>query len=221
MLRSPQGWLTCMGEVSSSPENAYLQILRQGNHSCVRVLRQAVPERIMPRLVLNCLEAEHRIINRDGFVLHASCVEWQGRAILFTAPSGTGKSTQAELWHRCRNARIINGDRAAVTVGPEGPTAWGIPFCGTSGICENAAMPLAAIVSLGQAPVSAIRRLKGLAAFRQVWEGCSVHVWNRADVDRCTRTVLAAVEGVPVYRLDCTPDETAVSVLESMLQKEA
>lgn len=216
---TPEGRLTCMGEVARSPENAYLHILRAGDHSHVRVLRQAVPDRIMPRLVLNCLEAEHRIIRRGGFLLHASFIAWEGRAILFTAPSGTGKSTQAALWQQYRGAEPINGDRAAVTVEPGGVTAWGIPFCGTSGISKNAALPLAAIVFLSQAPVSAVTRLKGLTAFRRVWEGCSVHVWDKEDMDRCTRSVMAAVEQVPVYHLACTPDEAAVAVLESILKK--
>lgn len=206
-----------VGEVRQVAEDGYLQIRRQGNRSQVQVLRQAVPDRIKPRLVLNAMEAEHHIVSHGGFLLHASFIRWQGRAILFTAPSGTGKSTQADLWCRLRGAELMNGDRAAVMVEPDGVKACGIPFCGTSGVCRNETLPVAAIIYLSQAPKSEIARLTGLWAFRRVWEGCSVNVWNHEDMARCTQTVMDVVQRVPVYHLACTLDESAVTALETML----
>lgn len=219
VLRCGETQLSCMGSVSESPKNAYMQIRRSGMRSCIQVLRESVPAAITPRLVLNTLEAEHHIIQHGGVLLHASFVRWGNRAILFTAPSGTGKSTQAELWRSLRNAEIINGDRAAVTPEQNGATAWGIPYCGTSGICKNARLPVAAIVYLSQAPRTQIRQLDGLRAFRRIWEGCSVNVWNQDDVELCVQTVMSVAERVPVYHLACTPDETAVEALEEMLER--
>lgn len=209
--------ICCVGSVAQSWEPAYMQIRRKGAQTSVQVLRSAVPDRIMPRLVLNAIEAEHHIVQHGGFLLHASFIRWKDRAVLFTAPSGTGKSTQADLWCRLRGAELINGDRTAVMVRPEGITAYGIPFCGTSGVCKNAALPVAAIVYLSQAPQSVVTPLRGLRAFRSVWEGCSVNVWDREDVARCTQTVMDAVQQVPVYHLACTPDETAVIELEKII----
>lgn len=82
--------------------------------------------------------AEH-----GGVVLHSSYIITQrGEALLFSAPSGTGKSTQAELWRSYAGAKVINGDRALVKA-ENGVTANGILFSGTSGISENVTAPCA------------------------------------------------------------------------------
>lgn len=209
----------CMGDTIRLPEGAHTHICREGNHSLVQVLRQEVPDRIKPRLVLNTLEVEHHMACHGGFLLHSSFIQVEGKAILFTAPSGTGKSTQAGLWEKYRGARVINGDRTVVTVGEGGVLAHGIPYCGTSGICASAVLPVAAIVYLSQGPESVVQPLTGLRAFRRVWEGCSVHVWNREDVEMSTHTVTEAIRQVPVVHLTCTPDESAVTALEAYLQE--
>ena len=219
VFRSGDEQLGYVGSVSESASNAYMQIRRKGSCSHIQVIRSEIPVGITPRLVLNALQMEHHIIQRGGFLLHASFIRWNDRAILFTAPSGTGKSTQAELWRSLRIAEVINGDRTAVTLEPDGVTAWGIPYCGTSGICQNTRLPVAAIVYLSQAPETVIRRLNGMQAFRHVWEGCSVNVWDEDDVDRCVQTVMSVAEQVPVFHLACTPDVTAVEALEKMLER--
>lgn len=212
--------LGCVGSVSKSAGDAYMQIRRKGDSTCVQVLRSEIPEGITPRLALNALQAEHHVIQRGGFILHSSFIQWKGKAILFTAPSGTGKSTQAELWRLHRNAEVINGDRTAVTLESSGVTAWGIPYCGTSGICRNTKLPVAAIVYLSQARRTAVHTLDGLQAFRHVWEGCTVNVWDEDDMDKCIETVMEAVQQVPVFHLACTPDVSAVEMLEKMLERE-
>lgn len=206
------------GAVEQDLEGARVRMARCGNISHVQVLRSSIPCGIISKLIMDCIEAEHLINAAGGFLLHAACVRIGQKAVLFTAPSGTGKSTQAQLWGNLRHAELINGDRAAVF--PCGDEAWfrGIPFCGSSGVAKNEALPLAAIVYLSQAPETTITRLTGVRAFRRVWEGCSVNVWNSADVELCTESVMNAVSVVPVYHLACTPDETAVRALEETLK---
>lgn len=205
------------GAVSESLTGAYMRICREGTYSRIQVREDAIRGHITPKLVLNALEAEHRLVEAGAFLLHASYICCQGKAILFTAPSGTGKSTQADLWCRLRGARLINGDRAAVSADPSGITVHGIPFAGSSGVFENESYPLSAIVYLSQAPQTTLAPLTGVRAFRAVWEGCSVNVWNPEDISVCTETVLETVQRVPVYHLACTPDESAVKALEQEL----
>ena len=58
----------------------------------------------------------------------ASFIRWQGRGILFSAPSGTGKSTQANLWVQHQGAEVINGDRAALRQVGGRWQAFGLPY---------------------------------------------------------------------------------------------
>jgi len=205
------------GSVQNGWESAYLRAAHRGKIHNVEVKDSSVSGRIGTHTVLGALSAEHLVLDADGVVLHASYILHNGQAILFTAPSGTGKSTQADLWVKHRNARIINGDRAVIRIVNGQAVACGLPFAGSSRYCENVTAPLAAIVYLGQAPKTQITRLSGFRGFRRVWEGCSVNTWNRADMEAATKIVENIIGHVPVYYLPCTPDETAVEALEGVL----
>lgn len=192
----------------------YLRIARHGNHTHATILRDNIPYGITVSLLMSIMGLPQDLIRRGGFLLHASYIDWNGQAILFTAPSGTGKSTQAELWRQHRGSKLLNGDRVAVMVTEQGVFAHGIPFCGSSGVNENVTLPIAAIVSLAQAPKTTISRIHGLQAFRLIWEGCTVSRWHRQDMSDCVDRVSQVIQRVPVFHLACTPDESAVAALE-------
>ena len=155
---------------------------------------------------------------RQCFLLHASCICHEDGAILFTAPSGMGKSTQAQLWNAHRSATVINGDRVVLGVKDGVCMAYGVPFSGTSGIQKQASLPIKAIVYLGKAPKTTINRLTGVRAFRIIWEGVTLQHWNQDDVDNCVSALVKILADVPVYELQCTPDETAVTALENAMK---
>lgn len=203
-----------LGSVAPSLEGAYMRIRRKGNQSHIQLKASSIPKGITDDVVLSCMEPVHRITEAGGFLLHASWIEYRGKAILFTGPSGVGKSTQAALWERFRGADLINGDRAAVFPVPGGAQVRGIPYCGSSGVNKNRTMPLAAMVCLTQAPENRIAQLKGMRAFRSIWEGCSIDLWNQADISQGTQAVVDTVSAVPVFRLDCVPNEQAVMILQ-------
>ena len=98
--------------------------------------------------------------------------------------------------------------------------AWGIPFSGSSLVRKNVKLPLAAIVYLEQSLHNEILRLHGAKAFRNIWEGCSLQIWNTEDVQKCSETVVNVISAVPVYSLKCRPDEEAVEVLQQQLERE-
>ena len=75
-----------------------------------------------------------RLLQYDGMLLHASCVEKDGKAYLFSAKSGTGKSTHTHLWLRAfPDSRIINDDKPAVRRMDGTFYACGTPFSGKNG----------------------------------------------------------------------------------------
>ena len=210
-----------IGSVQQSWEAAYIRAEHRGKEHLVQLLSGKISGNIGVHTILGALAAEHLVVENQGVILHASFIAHQGRAILFTAPSGTGKSTQAELWRKYRDARIINGDRAAVCAAGEQVLAEGLPFAGSSQYCESCSLPLAAVVYLQQAPETSITRLTGFRAFSRVWEGCSVNTWNGEDMALASQTLQRVLERVPVYLLACRPDESAVNALEKMLERQA
>lgn len=156
--------------------------------------------------------AEH-----GGVVLHSSYIITQrGEALLFSAPSGTGKSTQAELWRSYAGAKVINGDRALVKA-ENGVTANGILFSGTSGISENVTAPLRTIVLLRQSEKNEIRSVSGKEAFMRLLPQCSYYPDEEENLRIVTGILAEIISAVPVYDFGCVPDESAVSALSEVL----
>lgn len=171
-------------------------------------------QHIWPGIMLNYLLLPFRVL-----IFHASYIQHDGRAILFTAPSQTGKSTQAELWRVHRGAQVINGDKAGVRL-DGAPMAHGVPFSGTSGICRNVSLPLEAIVVLSQAPVNTVRRLPPSEAAAALCGNVFVDHYIPEEWQQALNLLLDLVAGVPVYALACTPDVRAVEALEQAMARE-
>lgn len=169
--------------------------------------------------IYRCLCIEHLVSSNGGLLLHSSFIDTGDGAILFTAPSETGKSTQAELWRRHRGARVINGDCSVIRKKDGVMRAWGLPFSGTSNICLNESCDLKAVVYLTQAPENRAERLGGAMAFRALLEGTKINIWSTADTDATTSLIAEIARSVPVIKLDCLPDEGAVETLEKALEK--
>lgn len=202
------------GSVASSLEGACIRVERRGREHRIQLKAGTFPKGITDGVILTCMLAVHHINDQGGFMLHASWICYRERAILFTGPSGMGKSTQAALWEQFRGAELINGDRAAVFPVPGGAEVRGIPYCGSSGVNKNRTMPLAAVVCLSQAPENTITRLEGGKAFRKLWEGCSINLWDQDEISKCSQAVVDTVSCVPIFHLACTPDERAVQTLD-------
>lgn len=162
---------------------------------------------------------EELLIHHDRLCFHAACVQTPLGGILFSGPSGIGKSTQAELWCRHRNAKQINGDRPILSRAETGWLAWGSPYAGSSRCHINESCPVSAVVMLRQAPQCSLRRLDSAEAFRAVWSGLTMHSWNESFVEKACDLALELIYAVPVYEFACTPDEAAVRYLEQELGK--
>lgn len=163
------------------------------------------------------LALERHMIKKDSLILHCAYMVYQGKAILFSAPSGTGKSTQADLWRRYRDGRIINGDRALLRKIDGEWFAGGWPVCGSSGICESGDTPVHAIVMLRQGTSNRAEVLSPIQAFTQLYAQITINQWNREFVQRAIELIENLVGHVPVYQLTCNISEDAVRCLERAL----
>lgn len=208
------------GPIGNSWETSLFRTAEAEGQVQVQLRAGAFPGRVPARTALDAFAVEHRILQHGGVLFHCSFIERKGKAILFTAPSRTGKSTQAELWKQHREAAVINGDRAALRIVNGRVLAEGVPFCGSSPYCENRCLPVEAIVYLLQATVTTVRRLRGFEAFSRIWEGISVNTWDRQDLELAADIVKTVAESVPLWHMPCTPDERAVAVLEETLRKQ-
>ena len=203
----------CFGALVTGVENAgIIAEYREGGINIT--LKRSVYGKVTASAILEALGTERLVGMAGGAILHSSFIDVGGEAVLFTAPSGTGKSTQAELWRENRGAVVINGDKSVLRIVDSVPCASGLPYSGSSGICLNRTLPLKAVVYLEQAKENTVVRLRGFAAFRKVWEGICVNTWDAGQVSRASELVQSIVTSVPVYLQKCTPDLRAVEELE-------
>ena len=161
---------------------------------------------------------EWLLLQHDAFQLHASVIDWNGRGILFTAPSGTGKSTQARLWQEEEGARIINGDRGILRRVDGAYRVYGSPYAGTSGVYENRWVSVDAVVVLSQGKENRLERLNRVTAFSKLYQQATVAAWDPRFVEEMSELLTDLIMQVPVYHLSCRPDADAVKVLKTELE---
>ena len=169
------------------------------------------------RYMWSTIALSQLMLNKNVLFFHASFIDFGGNGILFSAPCGTGKSTQASLWEKHRNACIINGDKAGVSIKDGVVYANGVPFCGTSDICRNVTVPLKAIVLLEQAKENQAELLKGTCALQMLMKNIYLDMIAPDEQRKCVDLLIDIMAEVPVYLLKCTPDEHAVETLEKVL----
>ena len=154
------------------------------------------------------------LLTKSVLHLHSSFVLYNGRALVFTGPSGIGKTTQAELWRDFQGAEIINGDACLLRELEDGWHAFGTPVHGSSPYCENKDAPLAALVALEQGPENRLERLDSFAAL-----SACLPEFYRPKMDEQTQDIFwNAVDSIfrktPVYRLVCRPDRDATELVK-------
>jgi len=156
-------------------------------------------------------------IQKSAMILHSAYICHQGQAILFSAPSGTGKSTQADLWEKYRGAKTVNGDRSFLAKRDGRWYASGWPVCGSSEICYNETFPIKAIVMLRQSKTNRVTRPGGIAAFGEVMSQITINSWDRGFQMKVMDLLEQLLADVPVYVLECDISEEAVACLERAL----
>ena len=150
------------------------------------------------------------LLSRDVLLLHGSTVAVDGRAYLFTAPCGTGKSTHTRLWTALFGSRavMVNDDKPFITIRPEGIFASGSPWCGKHGLGSNITVPLAGICLLSRGsenriePADAQTLLPVLLA-----QGCPPE--SSALLPRYEALMAELARRTPLWQLACTQDISA------------
>ena len=169
-------------------------------------------------LFVSLLALERRIVKHDGLILHCAYLDHNGEAVLFSADSGTGKSTQAGLWEKYRpGSRQINGDKALLQKVDGVWTARAWPVCGSSEICRIQDTKIKAVVMLSQAKDNSAARLSPMQAFSLIYPQITCNRWNRKDNIHTMDLLDDLIACIPVWHLACNISEDAVKCLEDSI----
>ena len=154
-----------------------------------------------------------KLLDFDGLMLHASAVMMDGKAYLFTAPSGTGKSTHTQLWLRNFGDRpqILNDDKPALRLIDGVWYAYGTPWSGKSDLNIPARATLAGVCVLERGEQNRIAPFRGKEAVQML---CSqtVRPVNATMAMRYLTLLDKLITQVPVWKLSCNMDPQAALV---------
>ena len=151
------------------------------------------------------------LLRFQGMMLHASAVAMDGRAYLFSAPSGTGKSTHTGLWQAVYGdaAQVFNDDKPALRRIDGVWYAYGTPWSGKYGINQNKKFPLGGICYLKRGAENKIRRLSPQEGMKRIVSQTMRRFALVENLDLMLSHVDSLVRSIPVYELECLPDEDA------------
>lgn len=143
--------------------------------------------------------------------VHSSVIRYGDGAVLFLGESGTGKSTHTRLWRQyIEGAELLNDDSPIVGIADGVPTVYGSPWSGKTPCYKNESYPIRAIVRLSQAPQNRIHRLPTLMAIGALLPSCPpAFAYDATLQDHICATLSEVIARVPVYHLECLPDEAA------------
>ncbi len=189
-------------EVDECWENALITYLNNKN-----IIEYAIAG------ILGSILFRNSILFHQGFVIHASAVEWNGKGIIFTAPSGTGKSTQAELWRNKMGARILNDDCPCVRTLRGQNYVYGTPWSGSTDEFINDYTSISVIVVLEQSKVNMIRRLDDYEAVSMLMPRCFLPFYDSNIMNMAISNFEKIISSTPIYLLKCKPDLEAVELV--------
>ncbi len=188
--------------------------------TCITINREKLSRFTLDTVFSSTFSLEKRLFQKESFIFHCTFMSFQGEAILFTGPSGAGKSTQGNLWEKAKGAKVINGDRALLSLPHRGLTAQGFPVCGSSEICLMESLKVRSIIFICQAPENRVESVRPAEAFSLLYPQFTVNRRNREFVKAASDFLEHIVAEIPVFRLFCTISEEAVNVLHEALYGE-
>ena len=156
---------------------------------------------------------KERFLDYGVFTLHGSSLILDGNGYVFTAHSGTGKSTHASLWRRAFGDRcvMINDDRPLLRRTDGILRVYGSPFSGKHQLDSNTSAPLKAIAQIVRADSTHVERVSPQEAFPLLLEQF-FGVFTAEDLSKVVPMANAILTEVPFYRLYCNTDPGAAEI---------
>lgn len=153
-----------------------------------------------------------KLLEHEGSYLHASAVVLEGKAYLFSAPSGTGKSTHTEKWCRLFGATYLNDDKPALRHVNGNWIAYGTPWSGKNDLSSPAGVPVGGIAFVRRGEENSIRRLTVSQALPLFM---SQSLWRLSTPEAMDKQLLMAdaiLRQIPLWELTCRNDDEAAWV---------
>lgn len=141
---------------------------------------KALESILVHRLVTDAL------LDHSTYLMHGAVIAVDNEAYLFSARSGTGKTTHIQKWlQNITDSYVVNGDKPMIVVRPDGAFACGSPWCGKEHLGTNAVVRLRSIVFMQRDEVNRMELLSFKSAFPLLFE----QIYHPSDADKMRKTL--------------------------------
>lgn len=160
------------------------------------------------------------LFDYDTLLFHGSVVAVDGEAYLFTAKSGTGKSTHTRLWREVFGDRavMVNDDKPFLKITDQGVIAYGSPWMGKHGLGANISAPLKGICILERGKDNSIRAISAREALPMLFQQ-SQRPGKPENLSKYMELVDALANRVSFYRMACNMDPEAAVLAHRVMSQ--
>ncbi len=151
-----------------------------------------------------------QFIRFGGFMLHSSCVVSDGKAYMFSANPGTGKSTHTALWLKYLGdkAYILNDDKPAIRLENGEFYAYGTPWSGKTDQNVNEKVPIGGVAFIERSKNCFIENMDTSEMFKNIyWQTVKPRI--EANLDMLIEVCEKFITEIPIYRFGCDISEKA------------
>ena len=159
-----------------------------------------------------------RALRYDCYYIHSSAVVLDGKAYLFTAPSGTGKSTHTEKWIRLFGAHYLNDDKPILRRMDGKWMAYGTPWSGKNDLSTNEGVPVGGIACLKRGEKNEIHPMAPAEALPYLM-GQTLYHLREAAIEKKLELLNHLMMEIPIWELSCLPDDDAAYVARNAMAK--
>ncbi|MBR3842408.1 MAG: hypothetical protein IKM38_03950 [Christensenellaceae bacterium] len=178
---------------------------------------EGIPVRNFSDAYLETIAVQRKITEKlfeyDTLLFHGSVIAVDGEAFLFTAKSGTGKSTHTRLWREVFGSRavMINDDKPFLKITEKDIIAFGTPWNGKHRLSQNIAMPLSAICILERGEENRIAEISPKEALMMLFQQ-SNRPQNKLLMPKYLDLIDNLAKKLRFFRLYCNMEKEAALV---------
>lgn len=160
-----------------------------------------------------------KMIDYDTILFHGSVIAIDGIGYLFTAKSGTGKSTHTRLWRDLFGERaiMVNDDKPLIKVSESGIIVYGTPWDGKHRLSTNISVPLKSVCVLERSEENRIEKVTADSVYNMLVQ----QVYRPQNPQKLLKTLQLIdilSENAGLYRLGCNMDISAAELAYNVMK---